>query len=301
MVSTEAETSMVRLVGNGVEVEIVPERGGAVARYAVDLTGTWRPVLLASAEFGRSGAFALASNVLAPWSNRIAGGGFSYDGQFHPLEPNMPDDYPNHGNAFSSVWAVAEADASHAALTLSSAGPGPFRYGARLTYALEGTALRMSLDLTNRADIALPYGGGFHPWFPRTRQTRLGFRALGVWTETADHLPDRYLETATHPVWNFAASPLLPDRWLNNAWTGWDGAARIEWPEHALAATIKADAPLRTLILYSPSAEANFISIEPVSHGVDAHNRTGFGVAPPRRLAPGETLTLSATIAPSQL
>jgi aldose 1-epimerase len=186
-------------------------------------------------------------------------------------------------------------------LTLRSDGPGPFRYDARLTYVLEGTALRMSLALVNRAGIALPYGGGFHPWFPRTPQTRLGFRAAGVWTETPGHLPDRYLEPAAHPGWDFAASPRLPDRWLNNAWTGWTGEARVEWPEHELAATITADEPLRTLILYSPSADADFISIEPVSHSVDAHNRSGPGVAAPRRLTPGETLTLTARISPERL
>lgn len=292
---------MLRLNGEGVEVEIAPERGGAVARYDVDVTGTWRPVLLASPSGGRTGPFALASNVLAPWSNRIAGGGFTDDGQFHQLEASGTGDYPNHGNAYASAWDVAEADASHAVLTLQSDGPGPFRYDARLIYSLEGTALRMSLSLTNRVEVALPYGGGFHPWFPRTPQTRLAFSAAGVWTETPDHLPDRYLETARHPDWDFSGSPRLPGRWLNNAFTGWSGEARIEWPEHELAATITADAPLRTLILYSPSAGAGFISIEPVSHSVDAHNRTGPGVAPPQRLAPGETLALSATIAPSRL
>jgi aldose 1-epimerase len=293
---------MVRLVGDGAVVELAPEMGGAVARYDVDLAGEWRPVLLASTDGGRSGPFALASNVLAPWSNRISGGGFSYGGQFHALEPNIAGEpYPNHGNAFVSAWDVAGASESQAVFTLHSDGPGPFRYDARLTYALDGAALRMSLSLTNRAAIALPYGGGFHPWFPRTPQTRLGFRAAGVWAETADHLPDRWLETAAHPDWDFAASPRLPHRWLNNAWTGWSGEARIDWPEHGLAATIAADAPLRTLIVYSPSAAAEFISIEPVSHSVDAHNRSGIGVAPPQRLEPEETLVLTATITPSRL
>lgn len=289
---------MLRLVGDGVVVKLTPELGGAVSRYDVETTTGWQPVLLASASGGRSGPFALASNVLAPWSNRISGGGFSFEGRFHALAPN-DERYPNHGNAFSSVWDVAEASDSRAVLTLTSAGPGPFRYDARLTYGLEGQALRMSLALINRAEIALPYGGGFHPWFLRTPDARLEFIAAGVWSETPDHLPDRYLEH--DPDWDFSDAPRLPDRWLNNAFTGWTGTARIEWPSRKLAATIAADDPLRTLILYSPSGTADFISIEPVSHSVDAHNRTGRGVAPPQRLAPGETLTLTATITPEKL
>ncbi len=289
---------MLRLVGDRAVVELAPEMGGAVAQYDAETPSGRRPILLASADSGRSGPFALASNVLAPWSNRISGGGFSFEGRFYALESNG-ERYPNHGNAYASVWDVAEATESLAVLNLRSRGPGPFRYDAQLTYALEGSALRMSLALTNRADIALPYGGGFHPWFPRTPDARLGFVAAGVWTETSDHLPDRYL--AGDPDWDFEDAPPLPDRWLNNAITGWSGQARIEWPSRSLAATVTADQPLRTLILYSPSKSADFISIEPVSHSVDAHNRNGPGVAPPQRLAPGERLTLTATIAPEWL
>jgi aldose 1-epimerase len=298
MVSTRTEDGAVRLVGDGAVVELAPKVGGAVARYDVETPDGWQPILLASTDSGRSGPFALASNVLAPWSNRISGGGFSFEGRLHALESSR-ERYPNHGNAYASVWDVADATETRAVLALRSDGPGPFRYDARLIYALEGSALRMSLALTNRADIALPYGGGFHPWFPRTPDARLGFVATGVWTETSDHLPDCYL--TEDPDWGFADTRLLPDRWLNNAFTGWSGQARIAWPSRNLAATITADEPLRTLILYSPSAAADFISIEPVSHSVDAHNRGGPGVTLPQRLAPGETLTLGATITPERL
>ena len=37
---------MVRLVGSGVTVELAPELGGAVARYDVETSAGWRPVLL---------------------------------------------------------------------------------------------------------------------------------------------------------------------------------------------------------------------------------------------------------------
>ena len=292
---------MLQLIGDGAEVDIAPEAGGALARYEVKSAGTWWPVLLASADGGRSGAFALACNVLAPWSNRISGGGFSYDDRFHPLEPNIAGEpFPNHGNAFSSEWSVADADGTRAVLTLSSAGPGPFRYDARLQYTLEGRTLRMRLSLTNTADLPLPYGGGFHPWFPRTERTRLGFRAAGVWTETADHLPDRFLMLRDHPEWDFSTSPSLPQRLLNNAFTGWTGEALISWPERGFSASITADDPLRTLILFTPQ-NSSFISVEPVSHSVDAHNRDGPGVASPRRLTPGETLMMNAVIAPAEM
>jgi aldose 1-epimerase len=124
MVSTTAEGWLLRLFGDRALVELAPEMGGAVARYDVETPAGWQPILLASTDSGRTGPLALASNVLAPWSNRISGGGFSFEGQFHALESNG-ERYPNHGNAYSSVWNVAEADESHAVLAFSSEGPGP--------------------------------------------------------------------------------------------------------------------------------------------------------------------------------
>lgn len=287
---------MMRLVADGVVVELLPEIGGAIGRYEVDIGTGWVPVLLASTDFDRSGPFALASNVLAPWHNRISGGGFIFDGQFYALEPNLPGaPFPLHGNAFSSAWTVMESDQSRVSMTLSSSC-GPFCYDAHLTYALVGQALRMSLTLINRGRTTLPFGGGFHPWFPRTSDTRIAFAAEGVWTETPDHLPDRYLDINQHREWDFAAARPLPDGWINNAFVGWSGHARIEWPARRLAATITANTPLNTLMVYSPSHAADFVSIEPVSHTVDAHNRAGAGVIPPLALAPDDSLSLEMMI-----
>jgi aldose 1-epimerase len=283
----------------GAEVEIAPALGGAVSRYTVMHRGETIPIFATAPDPGRTGVFGLGSNVLAPWSNRLSGGGFRFDGQFHPLQPNLAGEpYPNHGNAFAMEWSLVEASPTSATLALHSDGPGPFRYEARLTYALEGQTLRMSLGLTNRSELTLPYGGGFHPWFVRTPRSRIGFAAAGVWTATPDHLPDRYLPTATHPAWDFSVPRPLPATWLNNAFTGWSGTARIEWPEYALAAEIEAAVPLRTLIVYSPASDSSFVSVEPVSHSVDAHNRTDPGTSPPQPLRPGESIELSMSVAP---
>jgi len=73
-------------------------------------------------------SFDLASILLVPWSNRISGGGFTFAGKSHPLQPNLPQEpYPIHGNGFSSAWSVEDATATSAELSLMSEGPGPFR------------------------------------------------------------------------------------------------------------------------------------------------------------------------------
>ena len=67
----------------------------------------------------------------------------------------------------------------------------------------------------------------------------------------------------------------LPGSWINNGFVGWDGRARIAWPERGLGLEIEASDALGTYVLYSPSANADFFCFEPVSHAVDAFHLPG--------------------------
>lgn len=248
---------------------------------------------------GRKGEFALGCNVLLPFSNRISSGGFVHDGRFHALEPNLPNSpYPTHGNAFQRAWKIAELSVDRVVLQLESSGPGPFRYAAGLTYSLANGALVMELAARNTAHIGLPFGIGFHPWFVRVPLTRLTMKAAGHWRETGDHLPSTFHRINEAPDFDFSTGAELPKGWINTAFTGWDGTARIDWLTRELSVGITADPPLSTAIIYSPSAAADFICFEPVSHSVDAYNRSEPGTAPPQVLAPGESLVARMKISP---
>jgi len=285
---------MIELKDGRARVTIRPELGGAIERY--DLSGAEPlPLFRAEADPDRPGPFALGCNVLIPFSNRIAGGGFRQGGTFHPLPANWPGyELPLHGNGFQEEWSVAEHSDRHAVLRLGSEGPGPFRYDADLTYSLEDGALAMSLSLVNRAAITLPYGGGLHPWFPRTPGTRLQAGVAGVWlADDAAHLPTGHRPVEAVPEWDFRESRPLPSNWINNAFTGWDGRARIVWKDRGVTLDVEAEAPLSTLLVYSPSAASPYFCIEPVSHPVDAHNRRDeSAMAGLIDLAPGDALLL---------
>lgn len=254
------------------ELEVVPDLGAGIARY--DLLGPkGREPLFRTAPEHTRDPFALGCNLLAPWSNRISGGGFSFDSRFHRLEPNLSGEpFPIHGNAFGLPWIVQEVQSSAAYLTLDSEGPGPFRYHADVRYTLEGGALTITLGIINTAAVALPYGLGLHPWLPRTPRTRLFAPAGSVWLEDTRHLPIQKVPIERRPEWDFRHQKLLPKSWINNGFEGWARHARVVWPERDLGLDITADPTLSTCIVYSPGEVADFFCFEPVSHAVDGHN-----------------------------
>jgi aldose 1-epimerase len=55
----------------------------------------WRPWV------GVSDCYTLACMPLVPWSNRVSGGGFEFNGVAYPLAPNcVGEPYPIHGDGW---------------------------------------------------------------------------------------------------------------------------------------------------------------------------------------------------------
>jgi aldose 1-epimerase len=284
----------VTISAGALRAEIVPSLGGGLTRFDLVDGATVLPVFRPWPDGGADNPNQLACYVLVPWSNRISLGGFRFGGDFHALEPNVADEpCPLHGDGWTSRWQVSAANATSTALSLSSTGSGPFRYDATIGYALDASALTMSLTAWNRAGIPLPYGLGFHPWLPRTPGTTLQAAASTVWLEDSRHLPDGSTLVSSGDRWDFSRPRALPPVWVNNGFSGWSGRARIEWPDRDLAVDIAASDQLSTYILFSPGGEADFFCFEPVSHPVDAHNLPGGAEANGLAiLQPGEALSV---------
>jgi aldose 1-epimerase len=291
-------------INDGVaEAVIVPDLGAGLASY--DLVGASgrTPLFRPCRNPSRAGPFDLALNLLVPWSNRISGGGFHFNGQFHPLVPNLPGEpFPIHGNGFSSRWEIERATADSAEFSLQSNGPDPFRYEAHAGYSLTAGALTARLFVRNLGPSPLPFGLGFHPWIVRSAGTRLKAKADRVVMETHDHLPAGETPVESRPEWDFAAPRGLPSGWINNAFLDWDGRAEVVWLDRGLELDIEADPPLSTYILYSPSDKAEFFCFEPVTHPVDAHNLPGGPEANGLTvLGPEEALSATCRFRPQRL
>ena len=283
----------IRIAADSLVAEIIPSLGGGVARFDVLRGGHRIEVFRAWPEGGTDEPNRLGLYVLVPWSNRISGQGFSFAGAFHELLPNAAgESCPIHGDGWLSSWRVTTSGRHSVRLEREADGPGPYRYAAVLDYVLDGEGMTITLAATNRAAIALPFGLGFHPWLPRTPGTQLMAQAEFVWLEDARHLPTERVAVVSRPEWDFSSFRLLPDRWINNGFVGWNGRAAIRWEERALALEVETRPALSHFLLYSPAADSSFFCFEPVSHVVDAHN------LPPGPeahglvvLAPGTTLS----------
>lgn len=278
---------MIPLRSGDAHALIDPDIGAGLATLRV----SGLPILCPAQDRPQGSPFSLGMNLLAPFSNRLSRD-FAFAGQSHHVPANLPGEpFAIHGDAFQKRWTVHSQSQDTATLVLDG-NIGPFCYDARVCYALQPDSLSTELVMTNRAAIALPFGGGFHPWFHRSRDTRIMFHATGFWPEDERHLPATSEPAALPPALDFAAPAPLPDGWINAGFSGWDGRARIAQPR--LDLTIEAPG-VTTALLYSPGSESVFFCLEPVTHPVDAHNLPGQpGLV---TLAPGDSMSLAMRIA----
>ncbi len=246
-------------------VDLAPEAGGSVARFAIDGVGDILRPATAEALASGTGKDA-ACYPLVPFSNRIANGHLAFAGGAIRLAPNWPGvPHPMHGDGWSRAWRVTRSDARSADLVYEhEAHSGwPFRYRARQAFALDETGLTISLSIENLEGRAVPAGLGLHPFFLRDADTELACRTTGVWRTDAEVLPLEHM--AVPPEWEFACSRKVEGVDLDHCFDGWNGTAVIAWPKQRLQLTLSATEAFRHLVIYIPVGRS-FFCVEPVSH-----------------------------------
>lgn len=260
---------VIRLEKNGLTVDVSPLGGAILSAHWHDtpILAPTRSPGLASQILGAEACF-----PLVPFGNRIEGNSFRFGRMDYPLTPNTADPLVLHGDGWLQRWTIVRHASDEIVFTYrqETSAVSPFAYDATETISLDDDRLTLSLSVINRAKETLPYGLGFHPYFPRTRATRLFTQAKRYWSERESHLPGM-----AGPIpgdLDFTTGATLPDRWLNNAFEGWNGQTRIEWPETGIAISLTADDAFRHFVLYAPSASDEFFCFEPMSHRPNAHH-----------------------------
>ncbi len=283
---------------------LAPEFGGAIAAYEWRGESVLRPTpgdALAAGDVRR-----FASYPLLPFSNRIALGELRWNNTAYPLRRFVAEEpHAIHGNGWRRPWEVVEHASARATLELvhtaagESAQEWPFAYRARQTFALDSDALATTLSITNASAEPLPFGLGWHPFFPRDAATQLCFVAASVWQTGPTLLPTRLVPVPSS--WDFAAPRALAATTFDNCFVGWRSPATIAWPDRGLSVAIRADVGCDHLVVFVPPG-GDFLAVEPVTHMPDAFNRAAAGDPPTgsRVLAPGSTFSCTMHIAVAQ-
>ncbi len=278
----------VRLRSASVEAVVLPEAGGGLAAFEWIAAGRRIPLMRPLAPgIDDPDPNQLACYPLVPWSNRIGRGRFDFAGRTWRIAPNYPGEpYPIHGEGWLLPWRTVAHAGESIVLELDRSDGSPFAYSARLRYALDGDTLAVELAVENRSDEAMPYGLGLHPWFERTPGVTLHAPARGMWIAGPDVLPVSH--TVPPDDVDFGRPRALPNRLVDNCFTGWNGVADVAWPDRGVALQIESKPRLEYYVCFCPVGKPLFC-FEPVSHPIDAFNlpepyiRAGLTV-----LAPGE-------------
>jgi aldose 1-epimerase len=234
------------------------------------------------------------SYPLVPFGNRIRGNAFRFGGDVYRLSPNTNwDRHYLHGEGWRDEWLVEERTDDSLSLTHAhDASRIPYAYTSRQRFSLTDSGMELRLSVTNLGERPMPFGLGWHPYFPMTPQTTLHTRTGRMWTEEEGWLPGQ--PVALPEELDFSTPRGLPAHWVNNAFEDWSGTAMVRWPERAASLRISADPIFSTMFLFvsdtafDQSYARDFFALEPMSHLPDGHNLADLGGL--TVLQPGETL-----------
>jgi aldose 1-epimerase len=273
-------TDLVTLRSGTTGLTLAPSTGGAIARFWSDTNDRsieWLRPATAAALTSRN-PLNMSCFPLAPYSGRICGGRFTFQGREVVLPLNfLPESHSIHGHAWLMPWKVIHADDTLAALEYHhKADDWPWSYRTSQDFVLEPGRLTLEMSLTNEGPGPMPAGLGPHPYFVRTPKATVAAGIGQMWLDDGVSMPIKPVDPP--PERNLAKGVRTAAVALDNCFSGWDRKALIEWPEWMARLTMTADSPLDFLVVYTPPKQ-DFFCVEPVSHAPDAVNNLAAGRA----------------------
>ena len=276
----------VRLVGDQLEVELMPSAGGRMTRlraFGIDLLR--RPERLESLT---EEPLLWGSYPLVPWSNRIPNGRLEFEGASHQLALNFPG-HAIHGEGHAAAWT--DLGGGHLEFEAGcNRGGFPWRYRAEQRFEISGTTLRQRVSLTNLDYRRMPAGIGIHPWFEVRSGLQVRIPATHVYP-CRDAVPTGDPEPVAGDL-DLGRLRAVP--WgLDHLWTGLTGSEiELVWPGDGIRLRFGFSAAADHAILAS-FEDLSAVVVEAVTHATDGHarrergERGGIDV-----LEPGATLTV---------
>lgn len=215
---------------------------------------------------------------LVPFANRVSGNRFVWQGREYQLQPNVEwDAHYLHGDGWLGEWQCVSHSDDSLCLVYEHRS-GVYHYRVSQAFHLTADTLTVTLSVTNQGAETLPFGTGWHPYFPLSPQTRIQAQASGYWLEREQWLAGEFCEQLPQEL-DFNQPAPLPRQWVNNGFAGWNGQARIEQPQEGYAIIMETTppAPCYFIFVSDPAFDKgyafDFFCLEPMSHAPDDHHR----------------------------
>lgn len=277
---------MVTLKAGDAIATILPERGATFTRLDALGRAILKPMPDGADPLrGFHGAF-----VMAPWANRLDAGRIVVDGVVHHMPINRPEENTAiHGFLREMAWTAEDAAGDRLVLSCRF-DRAPFAGLARMEARLAPDHLALGLALTNGGAVPTPMGFGWHPYFDRPAGTRFAAASRIAFGRDARNLP-----IAPRPSAGLRGADAALDG-LDGHFAGWDGTARIDWPDGRGMTMRAAGAWSGNMQFFAPRG-GGAMAVEPVTHAPNAPNdpvAAAHGAMDV--LAPGATLAASLMI-----
>lgn len=295
--------AVVELKGRDLTARLSSRGGGVLGLWWE--RGDLRLPLLREAPSDDADASTSGCFPLVPFGNRVRDNRFMFRGRSYALEANTArDPHYLHGDGWRSEWFVLKESRSEVEFGFSNEGAStPYRYEARQRFAIEDDSFQVDLRVKNVGAEALPFGLGWHPYFPMTPAATLKAPARRFWTEVEGWLPGEVTEIPGDL--DFSLPRGLPQRWVNNGFEGWDGTAEITWPERNSRLVLTAGEGMKHYFIFvsdatfDPNFRNDYFCFEPMSHMADGHNLPDLGGLVV--LEPGEAMSVSLRMRPESI
>lgn len=280
------------LSAHGWRVRLDPETGGALTSARFDgrlVLGPVRPDQPPPP----------AHFPLVPFANRIALGLLPWAGGVHTLQPPPAGGaHALHGVGWTRRWQLSATVPDRVTMALDHPGDAGWPFAFRAAHRVRtGPGGLLVMSLAMRAMERQPVSLGLHPAFPDTsaRPAHVTLAAAGALTHGADLIPDGGHDPAPAALLA-AGTGLEPLRGVDACLHGWNGRARIDWPDLRVSLAARmlvggAPGRCRHLHLYAPRGGTGFC-LEPVSAPPNVHVRLLPGQPGPVVLEAGQVLGL---------
>lgn len=293
------------LKNDRLELTLLPEFGCHWTRLRISVKGHWLDLLVSAPDHDAlvKRPTGYGSYLLAPWSNRIAGASFEFDGKKHQLIENFPDHTAIHGDVRNRPWKVAASKPHRFDAAFDSREISDFNYPFALVYKhgveISGEVLRVEMQIENVDKVRAPVGFGFHP-FLRRRLTRADRDLVLIVPADRVYPAEACIPTgASEPVagrTDLRHMKLLGKPGLDHCFTALrHSEIRVIYPGTRLEVRLALDPVFSHTVIYAPNDPTGrpreFVCVEPVTHVNDGFNLMARGVADTgvKILEPGES------------